>query len=67
MRLADRFSRNLRAARLQRQLSQRELASRAALSISYVSMLERGQRSPPLDTVEGLGKALGVAPAQILR
>jgi transcriptional regulator with XRE-family HTH domain len=29
-------------------------------------MLERGQRSPPLETVERMAKALGVTPANLL-
>jgi transcriptional regulator with XRE-family HTH domain len=29
-------------------------------------MLERGQRSPPLDTLESLAKALQVAPTSLL-
>ena len=58
---------NLRAARLQRKLSQETLAQKAGLSVSYVSMLERGQRTPPLDTLESLAKALGVPPVELLQ
>jgi transcriptional regulator with XRE-family HTH domain len=29
-------------------------------------MLERGQRTPPLDTLESLAKALGVGPASLI-
>jgi transcriptional regulator with XRE-family HTH domain len=29
-------------------------------------MLERGQRSPPLETVEKMARALGVSPASLL-
>jgi transcriptional regulator with XRE-family HTH domain len=29
-------------------------------------MLERGQRTPPLDTLESLAKALGVTPASLI-
>ncbi len=35
------------------------------LSISYVSMLERGQRVPPLPTLEALAKAFGVSPVYL--
>lgn len=47
--------------------SQQEFARRAHLSVSYVSMLERCQRSPPLDTLEVLARVLGVVPAYILQ
>lgn len=64
--LADRFSSNLRSERLRRRLSQETLAAKAGLSVSYISMLERGQRAPPLDTLEALAKALAVSPTSLL-
>lgn len=66
MSLAEKFSRNLRNTRLAKKLSQESLAGRAGLSVSYISMLERGQRSAPLDTLERLGRALGVTPTALL-
>jgi transcriptional regulator with XRE-family HTH domain len=35
--------------------------------VSYVSMLERGLRVPPLETLEALAKALGVPPLDLLQ
>ena len=64
--LADKFSVNLRNERLRRKYSQEALAAKAGLSVSYISMLERGQRTPPLDTLEALSKALGVGPASLI-
>lgn len=64
--LADRFSSNLRSERLRRRLSQETLAAKAGLSVSYISMLERGQRAPPLDTLEALARALAVSPTSLL-
>ncbi len=65
-RLAEKFAANLKSERLRRKLSQEALASRSALSVSYISMLERGQRTPPLDTLESLAKALAVTPTSLL-
>jgi len=65
-RLADKFATNLKNERLRRRLSQEALAGKARLSVSYISMLERGQRSPPLETLESLARALAVAPTQLL-
>lgn len=65
-RLAEKFAANLKSERLRRKLSQEALASKSALSVSYISMLERGQRTPPLDTLESLAKALAVAPTSLL-
>lgn len=67
MPLAQIVARNLRETRKHRHVSQEALAAKAALSVSYVSMLERGQRMPPLETLEVLAKALGVPPLEMLR
>lgn len=58
---------NLRALRLKVGVSQEALAKKSGLSVSYVSMLERGLRVPPLDTLEALSKALGVSPVRLLQ
>jgi transcriptional regulator with XRE-family HTH domain len=60
------FAENLKTNRLRRKLSQEALAAQAGISVSYVSMLERAQRSPPLDTLEALGRALNMRPAALL-
>jgi len=49
-----------------KKLSQRVLADSVGISVSYVSMLERGQRSPPLETIEKMARALRVKPAFLL-
>lgn len=66
MSLDHAFVANLRRHRFRLHLSQLELASRAGISVSYVSMLERGQRSPPLQTIDALAGALGVPPQKLL-
>ena len=60
-------SQNLRATRQQKKISQEVLAQKAGLSVSYISMLERGQRTPPLDTLESLAKALSVSATSLLQ
>lgn len=62
MALADTVAKNIQLVRRQQKLSQQALAKKARISVSYVSMLERGMRVPPLDTLEVLAKALGVGP-----
>ncbi len=65
MALSDIVSRNIGLVRRQQKLSQDALAKKARISVSYVSMLERGTRVPPLDTLEAIAKALGVAPTYL--
>jgi len=66
MSLTDIVAQNLFAARSRRKVSQQEVAEKAGLSVSYISMLERGARTPPLETLEVLAKALGVKPLDLL-
>jgi len=66
MDLLTRFAGNVRRLRAKKKLSQKALADKVGISVSYVSMLERGQRSPPLETIEKMAKALGVPPGNLL-
>ena len=49
----------IRRLRLQRGLTQEELADRCELSKSFISLLERDLTSPSLDTLSGLLETLG--------
>lgn len=51
--------------RTSRRLSQAEVALRADISVSYLSMLENSKRDPTLSTIEKIAKALNV-PVEIL-
>lgn len=57
---------NLKRLRTGRGLSQVDLAARAGIRPGYVSMLERGQRTPRLDTLCALAAALNVDPTALL-
>lgn len=61
------FAKNLLKKRVRAGLSQEALAVKAGISVSYVSMLERAARTPPLDTIEALAGALKVPPLDMLR
>ena len=67
MSLADIVAQNLLTSRNKKNLTQAALAKKAKVSVSYVSMLERGARTPPLDTLEILAKALAVSPLDLLQ
>jgi len=66
MTLSEKFSHNLRHERAKHKMSQFQLSRRAGMSTSYVSMLERNQRTPPLETLAKLAKALKVSPTSLL-
>src|SRR6267142_2921687 len=52
--------RQLRLARVGPKLTQEELSERAKISVSFLSMIERGERSPHLETLQKVSAALEV-------
>jgi transcriptional regulator with XRE-family HTH domain len=65
-RLKQGFGLVIRECRTGKGLSQEQLGFEAGITRNYVSLLELGQRSATLDTVEMLAKALGVSPSSLL-
>lgn len=59
--LRNQFARRLRTLRIQRQLSQEELAKLAQLSTSFISNLERGLNAPSFESLNNLAHALDVS------
>jgi transcriptional regulator with XRE-family HTH domain len=55
----------IQLARTRRKLSQAQLAERAGMSVSYLSLLERSRRDPPLSTLQRIAGGLHV-PLEIL-
>lgn len=56
----------LRRARLDVGLTQEELAFQAGLHRTYISLLERDKKSPTLDVLLRITRALGVSAAEIV-
>lgn len=65
--LGKRLGQRIRELRTQgaKRWSQQDLARRARITPSYLSMIERGQRTPNLDTLTIVAKALGVPVAEL--
>jgi transcriptional regulator with XRE-family HTH domain len=63
---AARLGANLRAARIQAELSQEALGYEAAVDRAAISVYERGGRGPNLRTVLKLSRALGMRPTALL-
>ncbi|MEO2089972.1 MAG: helix-turn-helix domain-containing protein [Gemmataceae bacterium] len=63
--LAALFAARVRELRMAAGLTQEALAVRAGLHRTHVSLIERGERSVRLETVQQLATALGVAPADL--
>lgn len=52
------FANSLKRLRLAKGLSQEDLSALAGVDRTYISMLERGKRSPSLITIEKIAAAL---------
>jgi transcriptional regulator with XRE-family HTH domain len=65
MEMSDRFAANLVKARQAADLSQEELAFRAAIHRTQISLLENGNRLPRFETLVKLAGALGVSVADL--
>jgi len=50
----------IKEIRQRRKLTQTTLAESLALSVAYVSLIERGGRNPPITTVVAIARALEV-------
>lgn len=61
------FGEVLRRHRSEKNISQEELAHRAGVDRTFVSRLERGIRQPTITTMIGIGQALGVRAADLMR
>ncbi|HET9185420.1 MAG TPA: helix-turn-helix transcriptional regulator [Solirubrobacterales bacterium] len=62
----QRFGMNLATERRKAGLSQEDLAFRADLHRTEVSLIERGLREPRLETLLKLSRGLGVMPATLI-
>jgi transcriptional regulator with XRE-family HTH domain len=56
--------RQLRTSRSAR-MTQEDLSERARISVSFLSMIERGERSPHLETLAAIAQALEVSIADL--
>jgi len=54
------LGRSIKLCRTNRGLSQEELARKIGLSVSYISLIEKGKRDPAMSTVEEIAAAVGV-------
>lgn len=63
--VAERFGRNLLAARRRAGFSQEELGALAALHRTEIGLLENGQRVPRIDTVVKIAACLALPPGDL--
>ena len=64
--LSDKFAVTVKKYRELSGLSRAALAEKSGLHQTYIGLLERGQRSPNLDTAKAIADALGVRLAKLV-
>lgn len=64
--LSDCFATVVMQYREAKGLSRAALASKAGLHQTYIGLLERGKRSPNLDTAQAIARSLGCSLAQLI-
>ena len=57
---------NLRKIRVDKKLSQEEVANAVGISVTYYAGIERGEENPTYAVIESICKALKVKSSQIL-
>jgi len=62
-----RLARRIRALRERRGLTQEDFAARCGISVSFASLLERGERSPSYETLLQVAAALGLPLWELFR
>jgi len=67
MSIQSRVSRNIQRIRREKDLSQEEVAHRAAIHQTYLSGVETGKRNPSILVVERIATALGVDVSEIFK
>ena len=66
-RLSQRIGRQIRERREGARFSQLALAERANLSLNHISLIERGQRLPRLETLQRVARALGADVGELVQ
>ena len=67
MNISEAFGRILRQVRQDKGLTQERLGELAELHRTYISLLERGLRTPTLDVVFRLAESLGVSASDMVK
>jgi transcriptional regulator with XRE-family HTH domain len=60
------FARNMRRIRLEKKLTQENVAEGACLHPNYISSVERGERNISIGNIERIAHALGVPMTELL-
>jgi transcriptional regulator with XRE-family HTH domain len=60
------LGKNVRAARIGRELTQEQVAALSGVQAGEISRIETGKRDPQVSTLMKIARALGVPPGELL-
>jgi len=61
------FGSRVKGLRLERNLTQQELAEKINLSTNFIGMVERGERNTSVDKIFKIAKAFGLSLAELFK
>lgn len=64
---AKKLGENLKRIRIEKNISQTEIAKALDVDRSFVSNIENGKTNPTLSTITNLAKVLGVSASELLK
>jgi transcriptional regulator with XRE-family HTH domain len=65
--LLGKIGRNIRHYRLEKELTQKQLAKKAKISRGYMNQIENGRINLYLDTLVDIARGLGVSPGDLVK
>ena len=63
----DQFCANVKARRLELELTQQDVADRLDVTQAYIAEIEAGRHTPTLDLVERLARALKTTASELIK
>ncbi len=63
----QKFGKNLKSLRLERDLTQLELAEILDMSPNFVGMIERGERNTTVENIYKISRALNIKPEDLFK
>ena len=67
MDITKKFGKTVRALRLQKDMSQGDVAIKLSVHSTYISKIERGEQNMSIQGVEKLAKAIGVSVGELMK
>jgi len=66
-RISTKLGQNLKKIRIQKKMSQGDIARTLGVDRGYISNIENGKKNPTLATIDKLAKAFGVTADELLK